>query len=70
MTFLEFCESISENPLSDWQKTYILEMQKHIEAGHELVIHRGRTLKSLELYVAFLYAFYKKADKEQTDGKV
>lgn len=62
MTFLEFCESISETPLSDWQKTYILEMQKHIEAGHKLIIPRGRGTKSLELYVAFLYAFYKKEE--------
>jgi hypothetical protein len=61
VTFLEFCESISETPLADWQKDYILEMQKHIEAGHELVFPRGRIKNyKLELYVGFLYALYKK----------
>ena len=67
MTFLEFCESISETPLVDWQKTYILEMQKHIEAGHKLVIPRGRTIKSLELYVGFLYACYKNLEEEEEE---
>lgn len=68
MTFLEFCESISETPLYDWQKTYILEIQKHIEAGHEFVMPRGRVRKSLELYVGFLYAVYKKIEEEINDG--
>lgn len=67
MTFLEFCESVSETPLDDWQKTYILEMQKHIEAGHKLIMPRGRTTKNLELYVAFLYAYYKNIEEENDE---
>jgi len=68
MTFLEFCESISETPLVDWQKTYILEMQNHIEAGHKLVMPRGSIDKfRLELYVGFLYAAYKRLKEEKDE---
>ena len=73
MTFLEFCEYISPTPLYDWQKTYILEMQKLTEAGHVFITMprgRGRVTKSPELYVGFLYAVFKKAEKDESLKKI
>ena len=63
MTFVEYCESISEQPLSEWQKTYLneaYEISKKLKTPFIFPPRRGNGKSMTELITMILLSEYEK----------
>lgn len=69
MTFVEYCESISEQPLPEWQKSYLdgaYKISKELKTPFIFPPRRGNGKSTTELVTTILlcsYYYYLKEDK-------
>lgn len=68
MTFVEYCESISEQALPEWQKTYLnkaYEILKELKTPFIFPSRRGNGKSMTELVTTILLcSYYSKEEKQ------